>query len=391
MNNTTKHAVAERPKLRDYIHMTRVSEEELRFEAGADTVVLKGRSVSEVLPSLLNCLDGVTDIARIKERMPDVEPTVVDDALLLLTKYNLLDERSHKLPESLPPDVASRIENQSNFWLSVRNDRYAMQEALWSATVTVIGIGGVGATAASLLAAAGVGQLTLVDHRKTKASDQLYGVLDSDGGAPKTYRTFRLGEKLASTKTRIRTNEELITTAEQLRAVIEGSNLIILAEDSRMASSARLLNEACLDLEIPWITAHVDHSRGVIGPLIVPRQTACFTCYEYRCKGNNPYFSSGADQSKEDADALRSSALLGPFAGFVGNYLALEAMKQLTGFAYPSTTGRIHAVDFFTMESEIHDVLKLPRCPACGPLRDKPLMKVWDLNPQTKKESPVTE
>ncbi len=380
--------VPELPKLRGYLQVRRIAEDQLLFEAGADCVLLKGRSVAELLPALLACLDGSHSAALIKEKLSDVEPKVIDEALLLLTKHNLLEDSSRQPPSSLPSSLLERVEHQMNFWLSVRNDRYSLQDALWRSHVSVLGLGGVGASVAGFLASAGVGSLMLVDGEKTRLSDHVYASnsLDNLG----ELRTHWLGKKLTSgpAPPRIQTSEESLCDSERLQSLIQGSRLVVLCADTRSPSAARVVNEACLQSGISWISAHVDHNRAIIGPFVFPRQTACFTCYEYRCNGNSPY-GNRSDPENLNGSGGESMGMLGPFAGLVASYLALEALKSLTGFVHPATTGRVHAFDFFTMDSEFHEVLKLPRCPSCGPARSRPLMKIWQLDAPNKEKTRV--
>lgn len=66
-----------------------------------------------------------------------------------------------------------------------------------------------------------------------------------------------------------------------------------------------------------------------------------------------------------------------PLPGLVGLLTALEATKMITRFARPTLYGKLYEVDFLTLRAELHEVLKLPRCPACGVTRRTPLINPW--------------
>jgi bacteriocin biosynthesis cyclodehydratase domain-containing protein len=69
---------------------------------------------------------------------------------------------------------------------------------------------------------------------------------------------------------------------------------------------------------------------------------------------------------------------LRPFQRLLGELAAVEAVKLLTRFSPPTTVGRLYTLDLLTLEARHHDVLKLPRCPACGePARSAPMMRPW--------------
>ena len=56
------------------------------------------------------------------------------------------------------------------------------------------------------------------------------------------------------------------------------------------------------------------------------------------------------------------------FPAVLAGMAATEAFALITN-AYPATTlGRVVVMDLLTSESESHDVLRVPRCPACGRL-----------------------
>ena len=354
--------VPERPKIRTYLQTKQVSKDCLVFEAGSDSVTLKGSSVSELLPLLLQRLDGTHTLSSIKEQLPQVEPKVIDEALSLFARSNLLEDPSLPPPSTMAPAMLQHLEHQFNFWLSARNDRYGPQEMLSKAQVCILGSGELGTTVADLLLSAGVAKVLRTDTTEASASDGLSGHSNS-----KQMTTAKVSREI-----------------EQLESALTGSQLAILCEDFRTPLMCRLANEACLKLELPWISGYVDHNRASIGPFIIPRQTACFRCYEYRCQGNCAHGDPGSDPEAIAATKPQCFGMLKPFAGYAANYLALEAMKSLTKFAYPATAGRVHTINFFTMESEFHDVLKLPRCPSCSPMRHTPLMKIWELETATK-------
>ena len=51
-------------------------------------------------------------------------------------------------------------------------------------------------------------------------------------------------------------------------------------------------------------------------------------------------------------------------------------MRIVTGFAPPATIGRFYELDAASPMRIGHDVLKVPRCPACGSAR--PAREPWD-------------
>jgi bacteriocin biosynthesis cyclodehydratase domain-containing protein len=66
------------------------------------------------------------------------------------------------------------------------------------------------------------------------------------------------------------------------------------------------------------------------------------------------------------------------FPHIVADVAASEILKLLTGFSAPTTYGRMFTFNFLTLTTEFQEILKLPRCPACGePSKHLPMMKPW--------------
>ena len=70
------------------------------------------------------------------------------------------------------------------------------------------------------------------------------------------------------------------------------------------------------------------------------------------------------DNFKKDELYRRSN--LGVNAGIVGNFLGLEIIKHLAGIGVGSLVGRIYVINFITMVTEFHTILRKPDCPHCG-------------------------
>lgn len=116
-------------------------------------------------------------------------------------------------------------------------------------------------------------------------------------------------------------------------------------------------NAAALRNGWNWIGGRIEWGCGLIGPAVLPRQTACYRCFSLRREANLPL-----SQSTPTSDW----GSMGPLAACVGSLLALEALRLMSGVTRPQTLGRVLRVDFFAPEMTSSRVLRLPSCPACG-------------------------
>ena len=188
------------------------------------------------------------------------------------------------------------------------------QEKLKESIVTVVGAGGLGSPVLYYLAAAGVGEIRIIDSNIKIV----------------TY------------------NERL--TASNIVKIFSGSNLILEGSDN--FETKFLVNDACHFLKIPLIIAGILRFEGqVIG--VIPNTTACYRCIF---------------QSPPDAESVPNCAeagVIGSVAGLVGSIQATESIKYLLGIDQ-GLFGSILSIDTKSMEFRKIQVLKNKICPLCG-------------------------
>ena len=84
------------------------------------------------------------------------------------------------------------------------------------------------------------------------------------------------------------------------------------------------------------------------------------------CAGNPEdafAFESFLDQRKRDDGGSRENLTFS--AGLAANLVALEAVKQITGFVPTSAEGKVFVLDLLSLNMTKHVVLRKPWCPAC--------------------------
>jgi adenylyltransferase/sulfurtransferase len=169
---------------------------------------------------------------------------------------------------------------------------------------------------------------------------------------------------------------DAVDTDDDALRILEGTDFVICCADPGMSSQFYILNRACLRASIPWTACSVSGFEGMIGPTVVPRETACYLCFRMRATAcaNDPEDDFAhhryLDQRKRDDGGRRENHPFG--VAVVGNLTGLEAIKCLTGIAEPSALGRIVVVDFLSLSCHKHVVLREPWCPACSPTPAKP-------------------
>jgi adenylyltransferase/sulfurtransferase len=225
------------------------------------------------------------------------------------------------------------------------------QASLARARVAVVGAGGLGSPCLLYLAAAGVGRLTIIDDDAVALSNLQRQVLfeTADAGEMKA-------ERAASHLHALNPHVETVTVplrldADNVDALLAGHDLIIDGCDS--FTTRVLVADSALAAGVPLVS-------GAVGPF--DGQVAVFKGHDpalpcYRC-----FVGSPEDQPERNCAAV---GVLGVLTGVIGSLMAMEAIRELSGFS-PSSAGRITLFDAMAGRFRTLSLPKDPACPACS-------------------------
>lgn len=307
---------------------------------------LPGGLTSDVMTALCTSLDGNRSISQIWGRLlsQGLSPDAISAGLEYLDSRDLIAEgdagiqalslaeldkyssQMRVLAKSFPSPLAAEPTSEE-----VEGMR--LQASVKNARLLITDAGEVATALARLLARAGFGHVTLTAPRTQGPG------LDAVSDAP---------ENGASKK----------------------PALVIHCPDSFAAERCEQVNRACLKERVPLLPYRRVGLEVEIGPLIVPYETACYTCYAKRRE---------AVLSPWERQRAAANDDLGVFSVPLGlDFLVVEALKIALGRAEPVTQGRLLRLSFVGGIPELHPVLKLPRCPSCGVHRVKPARKLLE-------------
>jgi bacteriocin biosynthesis cyclodehydratase domain-containing protein len=242
----------------------------------------------------------------------------------------------------------------------------AMQLALGRATVVVLGAGGLGSWAASVLACAGVGRIVLVDDDTVELSNLNRQILyrTTDVGRPKVEAA---AEALGGLNPRIEivTSRARIGSARDVRAVATDTDFVVCTADSPPHAIGRWVNRACLDLGTPHISAGQFPPMVRIGPTFVPGRGPCLECEERAIRREFDLYDELVEHRRRHAPV---AATLGAASGLIGSLIAMEVIHWITGICEPATLGRGLLFDLRDFSTSWEDVPREPDCPVCGQL-----------------------
>ena len=215
------------------------------------------------------------------------------------------------------------------------------QEALARARVAVVGLGGLGSAVSLYLAAAGVGEMVLVDPDRVEVHNLNRQVLyeAADIGIPKAFLAARRLKAL-NPEVDVRPVTDGVSGG-RVGEIVGDVDVIVDALDNWEARLA--LDEYAWERGIPLVHAAVDRWYGQL--TVVKRGvTSCLACIAPR-------------------SPRRPSGVLGPAVGILGLLEAMEAIKILTGIGEPSYN-RLIFVDALKPSIDVVELKPVP-CEAC--------------------------
>ena len=232
----------------------------------------------------------------------------------------------------------------------------AGQVALTQAHVVLVGCGGIGSPALQYLAAAGIGQLTLVDDDVVE---------DSNLQRQTVFATGDIGRSKAEAAAAwvrrfdgaldVRAVGERIGGGNAAR-IIEGATLVLDGCDNFATRLA--VSDACVASRIPLASAALGRFQGQIANFAghLPGE-ACYRCFV------------GDAFDNEDCDTCAADGVLGAMAGMVGSFAAMQAIRiVLAGHAALGDPqwGKLHLFDGLAPALRTLTIAKDPACSGCS-------------------------
>jgi adenylyltransferase/sulfurtransferase len=226
----------------------------------------------------------------------------------------------------------------------------AGQCAWQAARVLIVGLGGLGGPAAAYLAAAGVGELVLVDDDRVDLSNLQRQIIHAEAAlgrakvhsAAATLRALNASVRITPVERRLQEG----ALAEQVGAV----DLVLDCSDNFATRFA--LNRACFAAAVPLVSGAAIRFDGQLSAHD-PRDphSPCYRCLY-------------AEGDESDL-GCSESGVFPPLVGVIGSMQAMEALKLLAGIGEP-LVGRVLLLDGKRMQWRSLRLPPDPECPICG-------------------------
>ncbi len=225
------------------------------------------------------------------------------------------------------------------------------QEKLKLAKVFISGAGGLGSPAALYLAAAGIGNIKIVDQDRVSLSNLNRQILhgEADVGRFKVDSAKDSMVRL-NPEVNIETAPQTITT-DNVSRLVSGYDIIIDGLDN--FETRLILNKTAINLGIPFIHGAVNGFEGR-ATTVIPGRSTCLRCMH-----------------KEGCGPMAIKfPVIGVTPAVIGAILATEAIKFLLGIG-DLLTNRLIVYDGLTLCWAEFKLKMNPKCDHCGHLQKK--------------------
>jgi bacteriocin biosynthesis cyclodehydratase domain-containing protein len=343
-------------------------EEVLVFSSEGQRVVIKGHNFREFVNRVVPLLDGTLTLEEIHSKVSDQFAFADLEAALRTLETRKIVEDANRfvfdqaaIREALP---------QISYLREAHMDPAGALGSLNRAKIAVVGLGGVGVSAALSLVASRVGALRCIDSEAVKPADPFLTQHYSREDVGRL-RLDLLRERAAAVNPacRIETLGSQIDSDRELAEFIQDVDFAISGADLGMISLTYKLNRVCVARGIPWSSATATAFEGVVGPTVLPGRTPCFVCSTMRsiaCR-RDPEEAlrnlKSVDRQRLDRSNVREGLAFG--SSVVGGMLGLEAFRYLVSGG-AALAGKLLVFDFEEMTTAQHHVLRVPSCPVCG-------------------------
>jgi len=230
------------------------------------------------------------------------------------------------------------------------------QQRLKSATVAIVGAGGIGSPAIAYLAAAGVGRLRMIDPDTVDLSNLQRQVVHETAGVG-TAKTASAAAFVRRLNPDVDVEQRPTALDEgNARGLLAGADVVVDGVDRfppRYAAS-----RAAMALRTPLVSAAIGRYDGYLA-VFAPYSDETQPCY--RCLTPEP---------PPDAARCETDGVLGAVPGVLGAMAAMETLKALLGLG-ESLAGRLAIYAPLSLQSRIVRIPRDPACPDCSALERK--------------------
>lgn len=300
-------------------------------------------TVQQVLALFRN--DGVTKETICNQFPPATRHGVEGLLEQLVVRRFVVPQAEYRVHSSLPESPLDL------FYWHFDAQTSEVDERLKKKRIIIVGINYISRQLCSALSASGFERYEVVDHPRLRNTR----MFDAEG-------TVNPGQWRDRTK--------LIAWDGQIES--PAPDCVMATSDFGETEALCELNRLCIESETTFLPVVLSNLIGYVGPMVVPNETACYQCLRAR---QNSHLHDWKSHRAVEAVAFDGQTVVGfhpSMAHILGEIAAFELFKFYSGVLSSWNVGTLIEVNLLATKIVTRHVLKVPRCPACSPLKRQP-------------------
>ncbi len=307
-------------KLKDSIYILKESEEiyDVIFTGTRKT---KKFRVDSLVKRVITELDTEQTREELLSKIKcDYDKEQIYDCLESLMHERIIREYDSNKENKRYARQISFIDELTSSW----DETLLLQKKIENSVISVFGIGGIGTWIVNGLCQMGVGEIRISDPdviQESNLNRQLFFNLGDIG----KYKVDVIKGRLPDS--RIVPFKKMVSLDEDIEEIVLGSDFLVNCADSpSVEETSKIIDGYATKNGIPYCVAGgYNMHLGMIGPIIVPGQTATFNDFLEYQKSNDQL------SSLEKVKDIQQTGNLGPIAGAIANIQVMEIFKYLIG------------------------------------------------------------
>lgn len=223
------------------------------------------------------------------------------------------------------------------------------QERLLNSKALIIGLGGLGSSAAPFLASSGVGELSLVDFDNVEISNLQRQIIHTESHIGHA-KVNSARDFIAGLNSECKVNCVIERLTDNALAQLIKEHHVVLDCTDNLATREQI-NKLCWQHKIPLVSGAAIRFEGQLTSFNWQENTPCYHCLSQRF----------AEQQLSCVE----SGVLSPLVGVIGAFQALEAIKLLTQIGQP-LVARLMLIDAMQSTSQTFNYHPVAGCKVCG-------------------------
>ncbi|MBU1308838.1 MAG: TOMM precursor leader peptide-binding protein [Gammaproteobacteria bacterium] len=141
--------------------------------------------------------------------------------------------------------------------------------------------------------------------------------------------------------------------------------LLITCSDNLNFTLNKKINALAIARQLPALFAVLNEHIALVGPLVIPGESSCFSCYEHRLAPNMHFVEETIASQFQHGNLIKPRSKPGVYA-IAASFQIISQILKFFNRAYEfCLVNEVLEINLLDYATDIRPVLRIPHCPAC--------------------------